>query len=138
MRLAALAESPDMFSSNLAKEQSFDEAEWRHRARRSATFIASDGPTDVGMAGVFELDGHWSVWGMWIDPVARGTGLVERLVNACEAVARDAGATWITLGVMEDNPRGRRAYTRLGYSVTGEREHVRGGRDQLQMVKSLR
>jgi RimJ/RimL family protein N-acetyltransferase len=137
VRLAALAESPEMFGSNLAKEQAFDEAEWRRRAARPATFLATRDGVDVGMAGVYELDDGWSVMGMWLAPTARGTGALEALVNACESVAQDAGATAVTLGVMEDNPRGRRAYLRLGYEFTGAREHVRDGRDELFMTKSL-
>jgi ribosomal protein S18 acetylase RimI-like enzyme len=137
VRLAALAESPEMFGSTLAKEQSFDEAEWRGRAARPATFLASRDGVDVGMTGVYDLDGEWWVMGMWLTPVARGTGVVEALVRACESVAQEAGATTVTLGVMEDNPRGRHAYVRLGYEFTGKREQVRDGRDELLMVKTL-
>jgi GNAT superfamily N-acetyltransferase len=137
VRLAALAESPEMFGSTLAKEQSFDEAEWRRRAARPATFLASRDGVDVGMAGVYEFDGGWCLMGMWLAPVARGTGVLEALVNACESVAQAAGAATVALGVMEDNPRGRRAYLRLGYDFTGTREHVRDGRDELFMTKTL-
>ncbi|WP_344255993.1 GNAT family N-acetyltransferase [Terrabacter carboxydivorans] len=137
VRLAALAESPEMFGSNLAKEQAFDEAEWRRRAARPATFLASRDGVDVGMAGVYEFDGEWFVMGMWLAPAARGTGVVEALVHACESTAQAAGAATLALGVMEDNPRGRRAYVRLGYHYTGEREHVRDGRDELFMAKTL-
>lgn len=126
-----------MFGSNLAKEQSFDEAEWRRRAARPATFLASRNGVDVGMAGVYEFDDGWSVMGMWLTPVARGTGVVEALVNACESVAQAAGATTVVLGVMEDNPRGRHAYLRLGYNFTEAREHIRDGRDELFMTKTL-
>ena len=38
---------------------------------------------------------------------------------------------------MKDNPRGRRAYTRLGYQFTGAGEHVRGGGDELLMTRTL-
>ncbi len=137
VRLAALAESPEMFGSTWGKEQSFDEAEWRRRAARPATFLASRDGVDVGMAGVYEFDGEWFVMGMWIAPGARGTGVVEALINACESVAQEAGARSVGLGVMEDNPRGRQAYLRLGYDFTGTREHVRDGRDELLMTKTL-
>jgi GNAT superfamily N-acetyltransferase len=137
VRLAALAESPEMFGSTLAKEQSFDEAEWRRRAARPATFLASRDGVDVGMASVYEFDGGWCVMGMWLAPVARGTGVVEALVNACESVAQGAGATTVALWVMEGNPRGRHAYLRLGYDFTGTREHVRDGRDELLMTKTV-
>ena len=137
VRLAALADSPDMFGSTLARELAFDAEEWRRRAARPATFLASRDGVDVGTAGVFAFDGGWFVMGMWIAPAARGTGVVEALLAACESVALDAGADTISLGVMEDNPRGRRAYERAGYAYTGEREHIRDGRDELFMAKTL-
>jgi GNAT superfamily N-acetyltransferase len=126
-----------MFGSTLAKEQAFDEAEWRRRAARPATFLASRDGVDVGMAGVYEFDQGWYVAGMWLAPIARGTGVIEALIRACESVAQDAGATALALGVMEDNPRGRRAYLRLGYEFTGERKHVREGRDEVFMTRTL-
>nr|WP_246416149.1 GNAT family N-acetyltransferase [Nocardioides luti] len=137
VRLAALAESPEMFGSTLAREQVFDEAEWRRRAARPATFLASRDGADVGTAGVYLFGDGWAVNGMWLAPDARGAGLVEALVRACEQVVLDAGADTVTLGVMEDNPRGRGAYLRLGYAFTGAREHVRDGRDELFMLKRL-
>jgi ribosomal protein S18 acetylase RimI-like enzyme len=126
-----------MFGSTWTKERSYDEQEWRRRAARPATFIASRGGVDVGLAGVYEFDARWCVMGMWISPPARGTGIVQLLVESCEAVAREAGVDTIALWVMEDNPRGLRAYHRLGYQLTGEREHVRHGRHQLLMTKRL-
>lgn len=138
VRLAALADSPEMFCSDLAREQAFDEAEWRRRAARPATFLAFRDGADIGMAGVYELDDGWSLMGMWIAPLARGIAVIEALVGACEAVVCDAGATTVSLGVMEDNARGRRAYVRLGYAFTGAREHVRDGRDELFMTRTLR
>ncbi len=137
VRLAALADSPEMFGSTLAKEQAFDEEEWRRRAARPATFVASRDGADVGMAGVYEFDAGWCVMGMWIAPGSRGTGVVDALIDVCESAAQGAGATTLALGVMEDNPRGRRAYVRLGYELTGAREHVRDGRDELMMAKPL-
>lgn len=137
IRLAGLADAPDMFGSTLAREQAFDDAEWRRRAARPASFVASREGVDVGTAGAFEIDGTWWLMGMWIAPTARGTGVVEALVAACESVARDGGAAAITLGVMADNPRGRAAYLRLGFAFTGERVRIREGRDELIMCKPL-
>ncbi len=90
------------------------------------------------MAGAYELDGAWYVMGMWVAPVARGTGVVEALVDACESLAQRAEATTVALWVMEDNPRARRAYARLGYRATGTRDECRDGRDELLMTKALR
>lgn len=132
-RLEALRESPEAFSSTAAREEAFNEEEWRRRAARPASFLALRDGTVVGLAGVFDLDGTWTVASMWIAPQARGTGVVDALIGACEAVVREAGASQVRLGVMEDNVRGRRAYERLGYRTTG----VRHGRHELEMVKTL-
>lgn len=137
VRLAALADSPEMFGSTLERELAFDDDEWRLRAARPATFLAAREGVDVGMAGVYEFDGGWCVMGMWIAAQERGTGVVGALVHVCESQAADAGARRIALWVMEDNPRGQRAYARLGFAVTGTRQHVRDGRDELLMDKAL-
>lgn len=137
VRLAALAESPRMFGSNFAREEAFDEAEWRQRAARPATFLATLDGSDVGIAGVYEFDAGWCVMGMWVAPTARGAGVVEALVTVCEDEARRHGATDLTLGVMEDNPRGIGAYSRLGFTMTETRHHVRDGRYEVAMVKKL-
>jgi ribosomal protein S18 acetylase RimI-like enzyme len=126
-----------MFGSSWAKEHSFDEAEWRRRAARPVTFLASRDSADVGMAGVYNSDEGWFIMGMWLDPGVRGTGVVEALIGACEAAVMESGATRIGLWVMEDNGRGRGAYVRLGYQFTGQRQLAREGRDELLMLKSL-
>lgn len=137
VRLAALAESPEMFGSTHAREVAFAEEEWRARAARPVTFLAALGGADVGIAGAYELDDRWSVMSMWVAPQARGTGVLEALAGACESVVREAGATALHLTVMEDNARGLRAYERLGYRLTGDRTPGRDGRDELWMTKPL-
>lgn len=137
VRLAALADAPEMFGSTLERELAFDDDEWRRRAARPATFLAARDGVDVGLAGVYEFDGGWCVMGMWIAAQERGTGVVGALVEACEVEVANAGASRIALWVMEDNPRGQRAYARLGFAPTGTRQHVRDGRDELLMVKPL-
>lgn len=137
VRLAALADAPEMFCSTLERELAFAADEWRRRAARPATFLAARDGADVGLAGVHEFDGGWCVMGMWVAADARRTGVVEALVEACEAEVAEAGERRIALWVMEVNRRGQRAYARLGFVGTGERQQVRDGRDQLLMVKPL-
>lgn len=137
LRLAALEESPEMFGSTLSRERAFDETEWRRRAQRRATFLASRDGREVALAGVHEFNGIWTVVGMWITPEARGTGIVDALMQACEDTARQAGAHMIVLGVMEDNEAGLSAYRRLGFTPTGQRHHLRGDRYELWLTKPL-
>lgn len=137
-RLAALRESPEMFGSSHARELAFDEAEWRRRAERPATFLAERDGTDVGTAGVYEFEAGWCVMGMWLRPDARGTGAVDALLDACTQVVRDHGGNRVSLLVMQDNARGIRAYERNGFALTGDQEPGRDGRWELVMSRSVR
>jgi ribosomal protein S18 acetylase RimI-like enzyme len=56
-------------------------------------------------------------------PEARGCGVGAALVAAVEKSARDAGRTWVTLGVRIALPENRRYYERLGYCVVAEGTH---------------
>lgn len=138
MRLAALSDSPRMFGSAVSTELQFAESEWRRRAERPATFLATHDGTDVGLAAVHEFNDHWTVVSMWISPTHRGTGVVDSLMGACEDEMRRAGADHVVLAVMEDNVAGRRAYRRLGFTDTGRVDVLADGRRELWMVKLLR
>lgn len=136
-RLTALQESPEMFGSSYERELAFDEAEWRRRAERPATFLAERGGEDVGMAGVYEFDAGWCVMGMWLLPEARGTGAVDALLAACADIVREHGEAQVSLLVMQDNPRGIRAYERNGFVLTGARELAPDGRVELGMIADV-
>lgn len=56
-----------------------------------------------------------------VDAVARGRGVGTAIVRVAEAAARAAGATTLSVGVADDNPRARALYERLGYVGTGIR-----------------
>ena len=78
VRLAALAESPAMFGSTLARERLFDEPTWRTRTVHTA--VAWRGDAAVGIAGWrwTEPDVAADVVSMWVSPDARGTGAGAR------------------------------------------------------------
>lgn len=137
VRLAALQDAPDMFGSTYERELGFDETEWRRRAERTVTYLATRSATDVGMAGVYEFDAGWCVMGMWLHRDVRGSGVVDALIDACVHTALEHGSAHLTLWVMEDNPRGIRAYERNGFRLTGEREPGRDGRWELVMTRDL-
>lgn len=136
-RLAALQESPEMFGSSYEREVEFDEAEWRLRAERPATFLAVQDGADVGLAGVYEFVAGWCVMGMWLRPDTRGTGLVDALLGACAEVVREHGGAQVLLLVMQDNVRGIRAYERNGFVLTGEHELAPDGRVELVMAAKV-
>lgn len=63
-------------------------------------------------AGYVAVTGH-HVENLYVDPAAQGRGVGEALLRAAEA--RIEGE--VTLRCLHDNPRARRFYERLGYSV---------------------
>jgi GNAT superfamily N-acetyltransferase len=135
VRLRALAEAPNAFMSTLAREQRFDEQEWRNRlsAPSAATFLAwlDDAPAGTATGKIddpddeFALPASWQLVGMWVEPDARGTGLAEQLIEAVAGHAREHGASSLTLWVTETNARARAFYERIGFVPTGARQPVR-------------
>ncbi len=129
LRLRALADSPDAFGSSLEEERAHPESEWADLARRSqsadelAVFVAIDGEQWVGMAA-----GRWydrdervaGLWGMWVDPAARGGGLGARLVAEVQAWAAARGARVLRLGAIAGDGDPGAFYERLGFQDTGE------------------
>jgi GNAT superfamily N-acetyltransferase len=129
LRLRALSDAPHAFGSSLEVEFAYPESEWLDLARRSeradeiVVFAAVDGEDWVGMAA-----GRWydreaavaALWGMWVDPAARGRGLGAGLVAAVHAWAAERGARVLRLGAVtgEDDPAA--FYERLGFIDTGE------------------
>jgi GNAT superfamily N-acetyltransferase len=148
VRLAALAEAPFAFGSTLDREIGFDEQVWRRRLGSRGTFLAWVGEEPAGTATAvpddqddeFAVAGAWQLVGMWVDPLSRGRGVADLLVEAVADHARIAGATQLVLWVTEINHRARAFYERLGFRVTGARQLVRPdepGRWEEQLIRPL-
>jgi GNAT superfamily N-acetyltransferase len=134
VRLRALRDAPWAFGSTYEREAAFDEGEWR-RIAGEATFLAGD----AGMAGGFVTGpGLVRLWGMWIEPAARGRGLAEQLVAAVDAWAASIGATELELAVAERAHAARAACTRMGFALLPERELLRTDRDDLFTRRMVR
>jgi ribosomal protein S18 acetylase RimI-like enzyme len=59
---------------------------------------------------------YWWIQSMYVVPDHRGRGLVEMLIAAVSAEARNSGAADLRLYVHEHNSRAIRAYRRCGFS----------------------
>jgi ribosomal protein S18 acetylase RimI-like enzyme len=151
VRLAALAEAPYAFMSTLGRELGFDDQVWRERLglATAATFLAwQDGEpagTATGKAedpdDEFAVPGAWQLVGMWVDPLARGAGVADALIEAVAGHAADRGAPALVLWVTEVNDRARAFYQRVGFSRTGARQPVRPTEPdhwEEQMIRQLR
>ena len=79
-------------------------------------FFAERDGVAVGCCGLIAMkDGGYEVTKMTIRPEARGGGLALRLLEACEAVARDAGAHRLYLETSSTLGPALSLYARFGF-----------------------
>ena len=136
IRLRALADSPDAFGTTLAEDTARPLREWRARLESpgSATFIATADGRDAGIAfgrSYDEVEGAAGLFGMWVAPEARRTGVAGALVAAVVSWARTEGYARLLLDVADTNLPAVRFYESRGFAPTGTtgtlpppREHV--------------
>jgi GNAT superfamily N-acetyltransferase len=128
LRLRALADSPDAFLATLEEAKARSDEEWRNWGQDGVIFVAE--PFD-GMAGGFVTDeGDVMLWGMWVTPERRGSGLAETLARAVIDWARGEGAPRVVLWVVIGNAPAERFYERLGFVATGVTAKLRNGLDR--------
>ncbi|MBB5632428.1 ribosomal protein S18 acetylase RimI-like enzyme [Cryobacterium mesophilum] len=141
IRIRALSQDPDAFCSSLQREIGMADQEWRDRLERGTTVLAWDGESAVGTvtgkADPHEAGGR-EIVAMWVDPACRGTGLADALISRVVEWAGEDGAHEVALWVAEDNAHARSLYERTGFALTGEREPMRPGVDQVRMRRELR
>ena len=124
IRLRALQDAPYAFASTYEREAAFEESDWESRLTSgSSTFLARVGGKTVGICtGLPPRRGMAELVAMWVDPVARGTGVAAELVHAVLAWATDEGADRVHLWVAQTNERARRCYEKLDFVLTGEQQ----------------
>jgi GNAT superfamily N-acetyltransferase len=128
LRLRALADSPDAFLATLAEAEQRSEDEWRDWGSGGVIFV--DDAFD-GMAGGFVTgEGDVMLWGMWVSPERRGSGLAEALARAVIEWARAERVPRVVLWVVIGNAPAERFYERLGFTPTGVTAQLRNGLDR--------
>lgn len=123
LRLRALAQSPEAFSTTHAEALARPDAWWAGAAAGAqcdagAFFVACEGGEPLGMAGARREGGAVQVVQIWIDPARRRCGAARALLDAVRAFA---GGGELRLGVDERNLAARRAYRACGFVETGAR-----------------
>jgi RimJ/RimL family protein N-acetyltransferase len=145
IRLAGLEQNPEAFGSSFQAEFSRPLAWFFDRLSTSQVFGAFSGTDIIGVAGLAvrqrEKEAHKGLlWGIYVRPVARGTGVARLLVEAVIDFARGR-VELIQLSVVADNERARRLYARLGFVEYGiEKNSLKqGGKyyDEILMAKEL-
>jgi ribosomal protein S18 acetylase RimI-like enzyme len=136
IRLAALRDSPDAFAASADDEEGFEEDFWRLRVRRSTRLVAvrrdSDGNAESQPVGVVSLgqgkddEGRVAeIFGLWVAPDARGTGVATKLVEASAERARRDGRTHVSYWVGTDNGRAVAFASGIGFRPTDFRRPMR-------------
>ena len=136
IRLRSLADAPEAFCSTLEREQNFDDETWKLRLERAVTVFAWEGDAVIGTATGKpdpHEDGGREIVAMWVDPAHRREGVATAIIDELVGWARAEGAHSIALWVADDNDSARRAYERCGFAVTGERDIMRPGIDEVRM-----
>lgn len=134
LRLAALSDSPDAFASTLTGASKYSDTDWKNSIRDLATFVAVKDEVDQGMLRCAQdKDDSSSVWliSMWTAPVARGSGLAEKLIQVSVEWARSKGYKQLLLDVADNNNAAIKLYSKLLFEPNGEtgtlpfpREHI--------------
>jgi ribosomal protein S18 acetylase RimI-like enzyme len=134
LRLRALEDSPDAFGSTLEIERTHAETDWLGwisgwEGTENRCAIAEADGAWVGMAvgSQVRVERHAHLYGMWVDPRFRRSGLGARLVEAVVAWAAARGAPAIELDVTETNRDALAFYERCGFAATGRRHPLRQG-----------
>ncbi|QOG16928.1 MULTISPECIES: GNAT family N-acetyltransferase [Bradyrhizobium] len=123
IRLEALAAHPEAFASAFAREQDKPLAWFEERLTTSDVFGAFIAEELVGVAGFWRQEGakteHKAVlWGMYVRPDARKSGVGRRLVDALAAHAAER-VEQLQLAVVSENAAAIRLYTGAGFVEYG-------------------
>lgn len=123
MRLEALGNHPEAFGADVTEEGPTVIGRLIGRSP-SVTLGGFAGGRLVGMAGLAVSDrlktrhkGH--VWGFYVTPAFRGSGLSRALMDGVVAHARTLGLLGLTLTVTVGNQGARRLYAGYGFRSYG-------------------
>jgi len=141
LRLAALAGAPDAFGSTLSREAPQPASWWRGRlaATDRVTLLAVSDRGDATMvdAGMVAGGPHdeggtdAGLYGMWVAPEHRGTGVSTALIQRVIDWARASGYRRMLLDVADQNRTAIACYERNGFRPTGRRSALPPPRDHI-------
>lgn len=129
LRLHALRTEPASFGMSCAEEEALPAAAWPSLLESAAVFAAEGrdgallGSAGLRVEGPEKLRHKGTVWGVYVRPEARGTGLAPALLAAVLAHAATV-VEEVRLTVSGDNPAAVALYARAGFVAYGR--DVRG------------
>jgi len=144
IRLEALRMNPEAFGASFEQESTHPLSFFAERVTSNVIFGGFQDGAVLGTAGFMIQSGlkrqhKGTLWGMYVRPEARGTGLARRLVTVVLDHAR-GHVQLVQLTVVAENATARRLYASLGFEAYGLEArslHVSGRYlDEVLMVKT--
>jgi GNAT superfamily N-acetyltransferase len=133
IRLAALADAPYAYLTTLAEARTHPDELWRDRIADSPHFLAFVDGKALGMTVVIATDTGRQLVAVWVAPEARGSGVIEALIDSAVTWSRQQGDAELGLWVVDGNERAERAYSRYGFRRTGRTLPVPGRPDEIEL-----
>jgi RimJ/RimL family protein N-acetyltransferase len=152
LRLAAVRSHPEAFGADYESLAARPLEGWQERMRAGAggdhgiTYVAEAQGELIGMTvlqrGELPKLRHWAnIFGVYVQPAWRGTGIGDALIEACAAYASALGLRLLKLGVVTTNVSAIRLYQRCGFQVYGVEpeaiQHEGVYYDELLMVRRV-
>ena len=146
VRLAALRESPEAFVATVDQEEAYDEDFWRERMVRSARLVAEREGRAIGVVSVGTATGNeetaGELFGLWVHPEARGSGVATRLVKDGASLAAQRGHSHLVYWVGTENGRAVAFASGMGFRPTDYRRPMgvvseEDGEEEIAMVLPL-
>lgn len=128
MRLAALKDAPEAFSTTYESASQRSPESWANQADGSAegsarfTFLAFVDDKPAGLAALYrDADGvnQGEIIQVWISPAFRSSGLASELIDFIFQCAKHNGFDKIRAEVMVSNKRAIRFYEKSGFKIDG-------------------
>lgn len=94
----------------------------RFPAATTLIILSQDQP--VGRLVLASGDRRWRVVDIVLLPAARRKGIGTDILEAVARLAREAGASELTLSVLSTNVAARRLYARLGFTDGGDEPYL--------------
>ena len=138
IRLEALADSPGAYGTTYSDVVDWDLDRWADLLTANAYFLGEVDGVVRGMAqGGYHDDFPGQTWlfGMFVGPDARASGLADALVDAVEGWARTGGARELYLGVALEMTRAISFYRRRGFVEVGDVRYMR--RDPSRQIQTM-
>jgi ribosomal protein S18 acetylase RimI-like enzyme len=147
IRLRALQDAPNAFTSNYGDEAGHDERRWRERLRSNLWLLAFQDGTAAPPIGVIAATreplaptGEPFLSSLWVDPEHRRLGIARELIDAAADLVAVGGAEAVSLWVLADNTAAHNLYSAVGFVYTEDRQLAPGSSDmhEQRMRRNLR